>query len=338
MASSSNLYKKEPISARKSPGSRQFTKHSRRIQNSDLGLKYRLFAFFPILIVLVIALKYKQSLKPESDSLLNNSQSTMSTPDVLTASQPTAEIHEKRDSATGSDPKVCIQVDENGNITDPESVKSSLGYLPGPLSHSLKVPEGSEVATFAAGCFWGVEHIFRLHFGSTSKKPSNNLDSDPNTQVTSQGGLIDAKVGYSGGYDISTLPTYKQVCTNTTNHAEVLQLSYNPALVSYSELVDFFFRIHDPTTLDQQGPDDFGTQYRSAIFTHSEEQAKIAQQIKEKYQKEWYDPVDKTVVTVVEPIKIFWDAEDYHQLYLENNQDGYKCPSHYVRTKPPKKK
>lgn len=272
----------------KVPSSRRVTKdrayHTRRIQRVETRLKYRIFAFIPIFIALIIALKFKKSNMSSNNTLENQ-----------------------------------VKNDQNTKSEGTEFVNSTLGYLPGPISHSLNVPEGAEVATFGAGCFWGVEHIFRKHFTPSEK------------------GLFDAKVGYSGGYDNATLPTYKQVCTNTTNHAEVLQVSYDPKIVSYSDLVDFFFRIHDPTTVNQQGPDDIGAQYRSVIFSHNDSQLDIAQKIKSKYQKEWFDPVDRSVVTIIEPIKIFWDAEDYHQLYLENNKDGYMCPSHFLRTSPPKK-
>lgn len=164
-----------------------------------------------------------------------------------------------------------------------------------------------EVATVAAGCFWGVEHIYRKHFLNK--------------------GLIDTAVGYSGGHAVN--PTYKQVCTSTTDHAEALQILYDPAKLPYSKLIDFFFRIHDPTTLNSQGPDR-GTQYRSAIFTHSPDQQKIAEEVRDKFQADFWA---KPIVTAIEPIANWYDAEQYHQLYLEKNVDGYECPTHYVRQK-----
>ncbi|ANB11218.1 Mxr1p [Sugiyamaella lignohabitans] len=168
---------------------------------------------------------------------------------------------------------------------------------------------GYQVATVGAGCFWGVEHIYRKHFGNGK-------------------GLIDARVGYSGG--TTTNPSYKQVCTSGTGHAEALQITFDPSLVTYDTLIDFFFRMHDPTQLNRQGPDQ-GTQYRSVIFTHDDEQQKVAEEVKERMQKTFYkDPI----VTKIEPIEAFWDAETYHQLYLHKNPTGYECPSHYVRTKP----
>lgn len=107
-------------------------------------------------------------------------------------------------------------------------------------------------------------------------------------------------------------------------------MSFDPQQVTYAELIDFFFKIHDPTTLNRQGKDT-GTNYRSAIFTHSAEQQKTAEEIKDRLQKTWYKDA---ITTVIEPVDTFWDAEDYHQLYLTHNPDGYHCPLHFLRTKP----
>jgi peptide-methionine (S)-S-oxide reductase len=170
--------------------------------------------------------------------------------------------------------------------------------------------DGYEVVTVAAGCFWGVEHIYRKHFGNGK-------------------GLIDARVGYSGGS--TNAPSYKQVCTDTTGHAEALQFTFDPKIVSYETLIDFFFRIHDPTTFNRQGGD-VGAQYRSAIFTHTPEQADTAQNVKERMQQTFYPK--QRIVTTISPIENFWDAEQYHQLYLVNNPEGYHCPSHFLRTTP----
>lgn len=155
----------------------------------------------------------------------------------------------------------------------------------------------------------GVENIYRKHYQNK--------------------GLIDARVGYSGGS--VTNPDYKSVCSSTTGHAEALQLSFDPKKVSYDELIDFFYRMHDPTTLNSQGPD-VGTQYRSAVFTHTEDQAQISSEVKDRVQKKFY-PKSKIVSEIV-PITVFWDAEQYHQLYLDRNPSGYECPSHFVRTTP----
>ncbi|MBA4543922.1 MULTISPECIES: peptide-methionine (S)-S-oxide reductase MsrA [Thermoactinomyces] len=145
------------------------------------------------------------------------------------------------------------------------------------------------LATFGAGCFWGVEETFR--------------------QVP---GVINTTVGYMGG----TLenPTYEDVCTDRTGHAEVVQIEYNPEQVSYLDLLDIFWNNHNPTTLNRQGPD-VGTQYRSVIFYHNEEQKKLAEASKEKMDKSgrWKNPI----VTEITPASTFWRAEEYHQRYLQ---------------------
>ena len=150
-------------------------------------------------------------------------------------------------------------------------------------------------ASFAAGCFWGVEARFR-------ETP----------------GVVDAAVGYMGGS--STEPTYSQVCTGTTGHAEVVQLQFDDNVVSFAELVQQFFALHNPTTLDRQGPD-FGTQYRSAVFWHDTEQReetekKIAEL---NASGNWQD----SIVTQVAGAGKFWRAEEYHQRYLEKNGGGF---------------
>ncbi|MDP8960122.1 MAG: peptide-methionine (S)-S-oxide reductase MsrA [Actinomycetota bacterium] len=146
-----------------------------------------------------------------------------------------------------------------------------------------------KIATFGAGCFWGVEAAFRRLEGVTG-----------------------TAVGYMGG----TLehPTYTDVCTDRTGHAEVVQVEYDPARVSYEDLLDVFWSSHDPTTLNRQGPD-VGTQYRSVIFTHDDAQraaseaSKAALEASGRYRRR--------IVTVVVPASRFWRAEDYHQRYLE---------------------
>ncbi|HUJ02826.1 MAG TPA: peptide-methionine (S)-S-oxide reductase MsrA [Rhizomicrobium sp.] len=155
-----------------------------------------------------------------------------------------------------------------------------------------------EKATFGAGCFWGVEDFFR--------------------QVP---GVIDAVSGYSGGG--VDHPTYKQVCSDRTGHAEVVEVTYDPAQVSYATLVDLFFKMHDPTQMNRQGPD-VGTQYRSAIFTHSPEQARVAMERLEAARERFRRPI----VTAVEPAKTFWRAEDYHQRYFEKH--GGHCHVSYA--------
>jgi peptide-methionine (S)-S-oxide reductase len=147
-----------------------------------------------------------------------------------------------------------------------------------------------EKATFGAGCFWGVEAAFAAISGVTA-----------------------TAVGYEGG-SLDT-PTYKDVCTDQTGHAEVVELDFDPAQVSYETLLDAFFKLHDPTTMNRQGPD-WGSQYRSVVFTHSPEQERAAKtKIEELTASGVYQP--KRVVTQVVPATTFWRAEEYHQKYLE---------------------
>lgn len=152
-------------------------------------------------------------------------------------------------------------------------------------------------ATFGGGCFWCVEAAFKEIRGVES--------------VTS---------GYAGGTVEN--PTYEAVCSGTTGHAEVVQLEYDPSVVSYRELLEVFFTIHDPTTRDREGPD-VGSQYRSAIFYHDEEQRGEA----EAYIEDLEDAgvLDGPVVTEVEPLEAFYEAEDYHQDYYEKNPDAPYC-------------
>jgi peptide-methionine (S)-S-oxide reductase len=147
----------------------------------------------------------------------------------------------------------------------------------------------TEKATFGMGCFWGVEATFRAVKG-----------------------VADAAVGYEGG-DFAN-PTYKDVCTDTTGHAEVVQVEYDPAQVSYDELLNVFWKNHDPTTLNRQGPD-WGTQYRSVIFYHSPEQEAAARASKEKMQSSGL--FRRPIVTQIVPAMEFYRAEEYHQRYLE---------------------
>ncbi|PYX95778.1 MAG: peptide-methionine (S)-S-oxide reductase [Acidobacteria bacterium] len=145
-----------------------------------------------------------------------------------------------------------------------------------------------ETATFGAGCFWGVEESFR--------------------QIP---GVIDTAVGYLGG-DMQN-PTYQDVCTDETGHAEVVEVTYDPAKVSYDQLLNTFWESHDPTTLNRQGPD-IGTQYRSAIFFHSPEQERLARASKEKMQAS--GRFRRQIVTEITPASTFYRAEEYHQKYL----------------------
>jgi len=144
-------------------------------------------------------------------------------------------------------------------------------------------------ASFAAGCFWGVEAAFR--------------------QVP---GVLATAVGYEGG--TTENPTYEEVCRKNTGHAETVEVDFDPARVSYAQLLDVFWENHDPTTLNRQGPD-VGEQYRSAIFFHDGEQEREARASKEKLEKS--GRYRRPIVTEITPASKFWKAEDYHQQYLE---------------------
>ena len=153
-----------------------------------------------------------------------------------------------------------------------------------------------EIATLAGGCFWCLEAVY------------NDLK-----------GVVKVMSGYSGGNRPS--PSYELVCTGTTGHAEVVQITYNPVIITYKDLVDVFFTIHDPTTLNRQGAD-IGSQYRSAIFYHTPEQEVIAKQVIANLEAEglWSDPI----VTEVTEFSAFYPAEAYHQDYFKNNPyQGY---------------
>jgi len=146
-----------------------------------------------------------------------------------------------------------------------------------------------EKATFGAGCFWGIEHAFRK-----------------------VAGVIEAPVGYAGG--TTPDPTYEQVCSGQTGHAEVVEVEFDPAMVSYEELLEVFWTIHDPTTLNRQGSD-IGTQYRSAIYFHSAKQEQAAKDSIAAL--ETGDRFRNPIVTELAPIDTFYMGEDYHQHYFE---------------------
>ncbi|HEV2720935.1 MAG TPA: peptide-methionine (S)-S-oxide reductase MsrA [Thermoanaerobaculia bacterium] len=157
----------------------------------------------------------------------------------------------------------------------------------------------TETATLAGGCFWGVEELIR-------KLP----------------GVIETTVGYTGG----TLdhPQYEDVKHGHTGHAESIEVVFDPATISYDDILDFFFRLHDPTTKNRQG-NDVGTQYRSAIFVHDEKQRQAAKNGIERAQEKWPRPITTEIVDYTK----FWPAEDYHQDYLQRKPHGYTC--HYLR-------
>jgi methionine-S-sulfoxide reductase len=157
----------------------------------------------------------------------------------------------------------------------------------------------TETATLAGGCFWGVEELVR-------ELP----------------GVIDTTVGYAGG----TLdkPRYEDVKKGRTGHAESLQIVFDPSKISFDAILDFFFRLHDPTTVNRQG-NDIGTQYRSAIFYQDDAQRDAAERAKQRAQTNWPRPIATEVV----PFTNFYPAEDFHQDYLQRNPNGYTC--HYLR-------
>lgn len=165
----------------------------------------------------------------------------------------------------------------------------------------VAMPEKVEIATFSGGCFWGVEELIR--------------------EVE---GVVDTEVGYTGGWLEN--PKYDDTHDSASGHAEAVQVTFDPAKVSYEKLLQLFFRLHDPTTLNRQG-NDRGTQYRSAIFWHDEEQKRIAEKVKEEVNRsgKWKNPV----ATTIEKFTKWWPAEEYHQDYLQKHPGGYTC--HYWR-------
>ena len=154
-----------------------------------------------------------------------------------------------------------------------------------------------ETATLAAGCFWCVEAVF-----------------------DSLKGVEDVVSGYSGGHKDN--PTYQEVCAENTGHAEVVQIRFDPGMISYKNILGIFFSTHDPTTLNRQGGD-VGTSYRSAIFYHSDEQRRVAEEIIKEITEE--KVFDAPIVTEVAPFDKFWPAEDYHQEYYANNPNQPYC-------------
>ena len=181
--------------------------------------------------------------------------------------------------------------------------EAGYGYLLPPfIKAGLIKPSGqTETAIVSGGCFWGMQEIIR-------KLP----------------GVIKSTVGYTGGTVPN--PTYEMVCSHTTGHAEAVQVVFDPSILNYEQFLGFFFRMHDPTTLDQQH-NDIGAQYRSAIFYTSEQQRMTEEKVKAEVDKsgKWKNPV----VTEITKATEFYPAEEYHQDYLQKNPDGYNC--HYLR-------
>ena len=147
----------------------------------------------------------------------------------------------------------------------------------------------TETATFGAGCFWGVEYVFE-------RVP----------------GVLGTEVGYAGGHTEN--PTYRDVCSHGTGHAEVLRVEFDPSVVSFEQLLEVFWAMHDPTQVDRQGPD-VGDQYRSAIFTNSDEQQRAAEASRDASQARF----DRPIATEITPAGPFYPAEDYHQRYYDKN-------------------
>jgi len=202
----------------------------------------------------------------------------------------------------------CRPTEESQTMTDsaaksdaPPAAHAGRATQPGtePQNAADTAPASTETATFAAGCFWGVEAAFRA-----------------------VPGVVDTQVGYTDGHTEN--PTYQDVCSDTTGHAEAVQVTFDPAKVTYEALLDVFWSIHNPTTPNRQGPD-VGSQYRSAIFTHGPEQEAAAKASKERLTASGKYG-EKPVVTEIVPAATFWRAEEYHQRYLEKRGQA-ACPS-----------
>ncbi|WP_082034542.1 peptide-methionine (S)-S-oxide reductase MsrA [Nigerium massiliense] len=164
-----------------------------------------------------------------------------------------------------------------------------------------EVPQGSQVAYFALGCFWGAEKEYWERTGVTS-----------------------TAVGYMGGFTPN--PTYEEVCSGRTGHAETVRVCFDPERISYADLVRVFFEVHDPTQGMRQG-NDIGTQYRSAIYTTDDEQAETVQRVRDEFQQAFSEAGYGEITTEVAPAGEFYFAECYHQQYLNKNPGGY-CPNH----------
>jgi peptide-methionine (S)-S-oxide reductase len=179
---------------------------------------------------------------------------------------------------------------------------SGCGPAPAPVPRTAPTPwpadtAGLETATLGGGCFWCTEAVFQ--------------------QLA---GVHAVRSGYAGGHVPN--PTYEAVCRGTTGHAEVIQVLFDPKVISYADLLEVFFATHDPTTVDRQGAD-VGPQYRSAIFTHSDEQRQTAERVKQKLTES--GAAGGIVVTEVTPFTVFYPAEDYHQNYYANNPNQRYC-------------
>jgi peptide methionine sulfoxide reductase msrA/msrB len=182
-----------------------------------------------------------------------------------------------------------------------EGYRRYLSLFPGTAGTSAAKPSAKAVATLAGGCFWGMEELLR-------KLP----------------GVLDTVVGYTGGTTAD--PDYEHVHTGRTGHAEAVEITYDPSVLTYEKILRYFFRLHDPTTKNRQG-NDVGSQYRSAIFVHNEDQRRVAERVKAEVEAsgKW----SSKVVTQIVAAGKFYPAESYHQDYLQKHPDGYTC--HYLR-------
>jgi peptide-methionine (S)-S-oxide reductase len=169
------------------------------------------------------------------------------------------------------------------------------------VTDETNIPEGFEVAVFGLGCFWGAEEIYW-------RTP----------------GVWSTSVGYAGGSTPN--PSYEEVCSGRTGHTEAVRVVFDPAVVSYADLVKAFFEFHDPTQGMRQG-NDIGTQYRSAVYTLSDEQAEIAQKLAAAYEPELERRGYGKITTEIKPSPTYYYAEDHHQQYLAKNPNGYRCHS-----------
>ena len=183
----------------------------------------------------------------------------------------------------------------------PEPIPTAERHFVNDTSIKGPYPPGAELATFAMGCFWGAEKLFW-------QTP----------------GVISTSVGYAGGYTPN--PTYEEVCSGKTGHAEAVQVVFDPSRIGYEQLLKLFWENHDPTQGMRQGADR-GTQYRSAIFTHSDAQQAAAEASREMYQRELTNAGYGEITTDIAPAPDYYFAEDYHQQYLEKVPNGY-CPDH----------
>jgi methionine-S-sulfoxide reductase len=223
------------------------------------------------------------------------------------AGSPAAQSSSPRPSTSGAamNPQANTTATSATQTTTPSTSKATEATAM-PITTTAQTPKTqeppapkTELATFGAGCFWGVEHIFK-----------------------DVAGVKDAVSGYSGGRVKN--PTYRQICEEDTGHAEVVQLTFDPSVVSYEALVDIFFRLHDPTQVNRQGPD-IGDQYRSVIFYHDEAQKQTAEKVKAARAPKYKKPI----ATSIEAAQTFYKAEDYHQdYYVKTGKEPY-C--HFLR-------